>query len=103
MLRQDTGWSGMSVSPAHTQPVLEIELPFYSPNRFAYAKALTVNGGYSYDDTDTMNHRYVVNATDDSNSRMSIRRYVATGEDFNLFFFTNVPTMWEYVDPDPFT
>jgi hypothetical protein len=102
MLRQDTGWSGMTVSPAHTQPVLEVELPFYSPNRFAYAKALTVDGGYSYDDTDTMNHRYVVNATDDANTRLSVRRYVATGEDFNLFFFTNVPTMWEYEDPDPF-
>ena len=86
---------------ATVNPGLEVELPFYSPKRFAFTRDPNqyVNGKVR-DETENFGHR-VVTYNDEStsiSSRTSLASYVSVAEDFQFFFFLNVPPIYYYGD-----
>lgn len=92
---------GAYVTDGVVNPTLEYELPFYSEYRFAMT--------HTNNDTTTLLrfpdglHHDLEYFTDDSTPNNPdnigiIRTAVATGEDFSLFWFLNVPTVYTYFD-----
>lgn len=69
------------------QPLLEVELPFYRPVRFACGYAMDATKPYA---TNSMSHKLDVTTTG-STLPMVIDRWVAAGEDFNLTWFQGCP------------
>jgi hypothetical protein len=97
----DDAIAGAHLVPAQNQPSLEVELPFYSPYRFAYTRALTINSGQDFDATHLMNHTYTYQVEQSAAMRAVVQRYVSVGEDFNLFFYAYVPPVFYQVSPSP--
>jgi hypothetical protein len=93
------GWSGVHVVPTNLNPVVECELPFYSEERFIPGKKANVTS------TGTRNffHKLLCYAgkDNDSESDLSVRAYVSTGEDFTLGFFTGCPVAYYQPVPPP--
>lgn len=88
--------NGLFVSPTKNNPVVEVELPFYSPYRFAFARsAATV--GISADASSSMTHDII--SVDKAAINTYYRSYVATGEDFSLFWYLSAPAF--FVLPNP--
>lgn len=86
-------WLGSTAQSMAQNPVLETEIPFYAPWRFFPTK-ITPNA-----DSNTFFSIRQSAVTLSSLQRLGtqqpvIYNYVATGEDFNLFFFTGAPVMY---------
>lgn len=97
-----------TVSGGHTtipsmQPTLMVELPFYSPVRFALARSLDDVGSLR-DETVYANHIIEYIGMDDSTAasaqQVVYTRYCAGADDFSLHFFVNAPTFWFSNPPD---
>lgn len=71
------------------QPLLETELPFYRPVRFACGYAMDTTKPYA---TNSMSHRLEITTTG-STLPVIIDRWVAAGEDFNLIWFQGCPPL----------
>lgn len=67
---------------------IEVELPFYSPQRMWPARA--INGA------NNLNRSFTAEATVGEEDVLAYDEYVAAGEDFSLFFFTGVPRQFYY-------
>lgn len=94
-------WDG-GVATAHRQnPVLEFEVPFYQPFRWASAKNANLTSAFS--DFGSF-HRFATMWGKNGAEQSVVHRLVATGEDFTLAFYTGPPVMY-YVargdDPVP--
>lgn len=90
---------GGYVTSADGNPVVEVELPYYRPQRFAFAKQsnLDFNRG-----TDSYYHDLLwmeQHSTEGSNN--FIMAYSSVGEDYTLAFFTGAPVAYQQVDPTP--
>jgi len=71
---------------------IEVELPFYKPERFAAARDISAQ-------TMQCNSHsvYIADFNDGSNKiSQHIQQYDAVAEDFSLFFFTGVPIYYSY-------
>lgn len=84
-----TGGPGAAFTEGNVNPVLEFEVPFYSPRRFANAKRLD----WTDADTDEVGGWYGKFRAHMSNSS-AIDIYSAVGEDFQVYFFTGMPRMY---------
>jgi hypothetical protein len=72
---------------------LEVELPFYWPNRFASSRMIRAQ--------DLRSNSHEVNTTTSTtgvinNQQVMYQQYDAVGEDFTLLFFTGVPIYYQY-------
>jgi len=85
--RFGTGHPGTHWSSVQQNPVIEVELPFHRNARFAYAK----RGDYLQTTGTNEFHRLSTTWDAGSDSTPHIFAHVATGEDFNLSFFTGCP------------
>lgn len=95
----ESGWEGMSVNPVEMNPVVEVDLPFYSALRFRYARKITRLSDVG-DDSQYFNH--TVSLTKPSGTTHTyLHQYVATGEDFNLGYYLHAPCMYLFASPDP--
>lgn len=90
--------SGCTLTPTKVQPVVEVELPFYSKYRSSYARVTSTKGSYA-DDTNIMNHQIQVTLQDGTANASYVKAYVATAEDFALGLYLHAPAM--YIIPDP--
>jgi hypothetical protein len=91
-----SGWPGSHVTPIQQNAALEVELPFYTEERFVPGKKGNVTG------TGTRNFFHDLTCYIDANSSSdvaSIRAYVSTGEDYTLGFFTGAPVAYLQSDP----
>jgi hypothetical protein len=93
------GMAGAYITSATIQPGLEIEYPFYNPFRYAYARRTSLEVGTGEDDSDRDFKRVFVyflpsSAPSGDTSILGVTSYVATGEDFQLSYFVDVPYMW---------
>lgn len=91
-----SGWPGAHVTPIQQNAALEVELPFYTEERFVPAKNGDVTGG------DTRNFFHDLTCYVDANPTAdvtSIRAYCSVGEDFTLGFFTGAPVAYLQSDP----
>lgn len=80
---------GTAMTTIMQNPVLEVNLPFYSNQRFRLTRRL----GMERNDTDT--HEVEILRSNALPGSL-FTSYVASGEDFCLFFFTGVPPLWQY-------
>ncbi len=82
------GIEGMEVTTNTQQPVVEVEFPFYRSVRFDHTRS---PGMTVVDCAGTSYHN--VNTTVAASTFMWIDRFVAVGEDFQLFLFQGAPPM----------
>jgi hypothetical protein len=85
----DESWSGCEVSTHASGHVVDIELPWYSQERFATPGSLNFG-------TNAMSYTATIPTivTSAGNLGEVYSEYSAIGEDFNTFFFLGVPPMW---------
>lgn len=85
-------WDGAVVTSTTQNPVIEVELPYYSPVRFNHAKIANVTefvpSGFLR--VHTLSTIWEVEAGDSA----LIHCFVSVGEDFNLGFFTGAPVAY---------
>ena len=96
---QDSG-QGMATTPTSVQPTLEYELPYYTTNRFSFARG---NSYVLFNDVGAQYQR-ITNVYFGLNNAATfgvINKYCAVGEDFNLFYFNGVPNVFTREVPPP--
>lgn len=93
-VRDSAGFDGLAIVNANTNPVLEIELPYYANRRFQLC-ALQDRTSVSYALTQQVEGKVVLaNVRTAAATVTSFDEYVAAGDDFSLSF---------YIGPPPFT
>lgn len=87
-------WDGASITTTETNPVLEIELPWYSNYRFGFCKSADFTSGLDWQQFHEL-QTYVTKRSACFDS------YVSVGEDFSLYFFTGAPIAYKVGRNDP--
>lgn len=82
---------GGTVVPVAHQPVIEVEFPYYSTNRFASPRDVTSPTATGFGMYESAHRVEVTLAPNVSNA--IIDRYVSVGEDFNLMWFQGCPPL----------
>ena len=93
---------GAYITDVHLQSGIEVEFPFYSNKRAAYAKTADVVVGLPADNTDTHTYELTSLLHDDvvtATATGAIQSFVAAGDDYTLFFFSGVPPIQKYANP----
>lgn len=102
------GASGRYATMTRNQPCAETEMPFYSQQRFAFARDLTKRHGNIRDGTDrvllqnSVHGNFAANSGSDT-ATVYIDQFVSVGEDFALFFFIETPAIWYHNNPSAST
>jgi len=94
---QGTGVDGMLYANASVNPTVEFEVPYYAPIRFVPGKAQDYT-------TEILSYMegYQFNIKGSTTTYTSVDSHVATGEDFQVYFWTGLPRMYyETVAPNP--
>lgn len=95
--------SGSTVTDLFIQPVIEVELPYYSTNRFDYVRGVVESNGDFYIDpanalfAPPQCHKVDITippSTNSGDNLMSLDSYVSVGEDFQLFWLLNAPPVY---------
>lgn len=92
-------WCASHVTAPNQNPVLEFETPFYTNKRFFPTRDLNVTDSGRFS---TSYHTIRVLATSLAGPPINytyVTSYVSVGEDFNLFFFTYIPTLYSMPNP----
>lgn len=90
------GWAGALVTTTENSNVLEFEQPWYADSRFSQVVMSATKTG--------SNNGFNLNATtffDDGQPTESpdfigFDAWIAAGDEFNLFFFSGIPSMWTF-------
>jgi hypothetical protein len=85
------GQQGLCVSNSEVNPTTNFEVPFYSNYRFAPCKREA-----EFDGTESLAMPYyeTLYRTKVNTTTSTIQTYCASGEDFNLFFYTGPPILY---------
>lgn len=96
-LLNPTGIEGQYAIQLSQNPTIEVEFPYYVNRRFDSARSLTLNSTNSANAT----HEVRVNnfVKTDAAANSGAHRYVATGEDFQLFLFQGMPPFYKRSTP----
>jgi hypothetical protein len=86
-------WEGAAVTQLATCPTLEVEIPYYSPHKFEVASKV----GKSEEMLRHQLELTISNVAPDIPSHC-VDAYCATGEDFTLSWFLNVPILYMQSD-----
>lgn len=89
---------GAYASAADHNPVVEAEIPYYRPQRFAYAKQATLDLNLG---TDSYFHEVYWTENTTTTSHNAVMAYCSVGEDFTLAFYTGPPVAYYQADPTP--
>lgn len=93
--------AGAAATNTGINNTIEYELPYYNGQRFSSARII---GAASNSSQSARVQNVSIDDTGDGlNGVLSsyFQHWVATGEDYNLFFFTGVPVMYNYPMPAP--
>lgn len=96
-------WGGSIIQPITQSPYVEVEVPFYTGKRFAFAQRIT-SGGITTgmnDNTDHLETRvdYTYLTVAAGKAPGMIEEFISVGEDFNVFFFVGAPPRFDYPTP----
>jgi hypothetical protein len=80
-------WGGSTVTTTTQNPVLEVELPYYSPYRFSPAKLANQTSLSEFN----LFHDLLCYWQPGVDTNPAIHAFTSVGEDFSLFFFTGAP------------
>lgn len=98
-------WSGGSFNHASLNPNVEVEVPFYSNLRFLPSKTDSAASvpSPSIDSVTLPTLKTIALTNKGQSDTVILSDFVATGEDFNLFFFTGAPILYALnsVTPPP--
>jgi hypothetical protein len=90
----DHGHDGKAFEASGVQPTLSVEVPYYNNNRFSPTRSAYVPTTIGPDNSDNqrvlLTGDYATAARDDAWAKI----HVATGEDFNLFFYIGPPRLF---------
>jgi hypothetical protein len=86
----DGCWNGMQSSNAVNSNSAQIELPFYGTERFVMTTLDGVSKGFGYTASKMIPYPY----SSEGILAEAYDVFVATGEDYNLFFFLGIHPMW---------
>jgi len=77
---------------------IEVEFPFYKKERFAHTRVIRRDllDGINYQHAVTSYSQEEPGLARDATATTTFDEYVATGEDFSLFFFTGAPVLYNY-------
>nr|WAQ80626.1 MAG: hypothetical protein [Fish-associated picorna-like virus 2] len=90
--------NGTDIVMVNNNGVLEVELPYYRNRRFAYARVSNRHASVNVDDNSHIIS--VVSVSDILPLNLNhLERYVAAGDDFQLYFFIGVPIMYFHGTP----
>lgn len=84
-------FGGTAVQPTRVNPVIEVDLPFYSNLRFHNGANLSSNEGHV---SNPMHRVDVVATCDTLFGQVGVLDWVAAADDFSLSFFIGAPLMW---------
>lgn len=93
---------GAIMQPFNLNNVLEVENPYYERNRFIHTRSYTYMAPNSVSGTSNQVVNLNLITTADApavNGQELVADYIAAGEDFNCYFFTNTPVLF-YYGPD---
>lgn len=97
MLTLPTTWPGAAFTPAQVNPVVDAEIPYFSNYRFAFARQAiekrSTDPEFELSGQYTPGMRIGTTATCPSNGAV-LQTFVATGEDFSLFWFIGAPVLY---------
>jgi hypothetical protein len=98
---QPPGWTGESIFNVQTNSGVEVELPYFRPNRFSFARNTHVNNGIGDDmsnkDFMVLNvtiPNYQSGLTTETWQSFHVDDYVAVGDDFSFFFYVGAPLFY---------
>jgi hypothetical protein len=83
-------WSGEQVTSDANGRVFDFELPYYASVRSSTCHSTVTSEGLGW----TLSQLFFPSADDSGDVASRHAVHVATGEDYNLFFFLGVPPMW---------
>ena len=89
-------WCATHVTDVRNNPVIEAELPYYVSRRFVECRDTNMTSTGHFSTSYHHLHTHVMIAPGDDPLLMS---YVATAEDFNLYFFSGVPPIFTIFQP----
>lgn len=89
-------WCATHVTDVRNNPVIEAELPFYVSRRFVECRDTNMTSTGHFSTSYHYLHAHVKLEPGDDPLLMS---YVATAEDFNLYFFSGVPPIFTINQP----
>lgn len=90
LLSRHALYNAAAVTAPEHQPVLEVEHPFYRNSRFDLARNIDLLTGYG---------KHIITCfKQGTTSHLTLTRYVATGEDFNLTYFQGAPPFGFFTD-----
>lgn len=89
------GAQGMALSNGFVNPNMEFEIPFYSNTRFEPGKRENYTANFGDKLLNVFDYRIFTKASSDS----TFSAYAATGEDFQVYFWTGLPPV--YYEPNP--
>lgn len=96
-LLRSSGEPGMALTVPARQPILEVELPYYSNLRFQSARLVDYSNP-AEENPFSAGHQ-VEAEIEPGIVPVCIDRYVATGEDYNLVWFQGCPPQYQVVIP----
>lgn len=86
-------WEGSAVTQLTVCPTLEVELPYYSATKFELGSKVNQDSGFQRHQLELT----LSNVAPDIPSHV-VDAYCATGEDFTLSWFLNVPILYQQSD-----
>lgn len=89
-------WDGTTITATHNNPVIEVELPFYSNIRFFPGKQANMTGPPE----NFKLYHYLTTMFSASSNATHIHSYCSVAEDFTLGFFLGAPVAWR-IGADP--
>lgn len=91
--------TGSVMTPTENQPYMEVEYPFQTGKRFAFARNVRDKLSTRDETRQVCNRVEVKFEKDEDNIDIILDEYQSVGEDFSLFFFVNAPPRHEYAVP----
>jgi hypothetical protein len=91
-------WDGNTATVTTQNPVIEVELPYYSHQRFAPAKRANLTSSVT---NSTFFHELETMTYCNEETGCNFDSYCSIGEDFSLFFFTGAPIAYYVGVKDP--
>jgi hypothetical protein len=90
-----TAFDGVAYTHRLVNPVMEIEVPYYSQFRFSPGKTASYTGVEVFDPT------YRVQYCTNLSNQSSCDYWTSTGEDFQVYMWTGLPRMYYEAVPPP--
>lgn len=89
------GARGMTLATGDVNPNVEFEVPFYSEDRFVPGKVQNYTASFGSQILNVFDYRIFVRG----NNETYFNAFCATGEDFQVYFWTGLPPL--YYNPSP--